>query len=457
MSPSPKFYDSEGKEVKQAFYDIDGNLIEESKAAPVGVAKTKTDIRNLAKTLPPAKGDPGPESLPIIGSTFGPLGTFAGALAKQVIAPSQNGAGAAVDVGKEMALNSLLPWGVTKAATGIANVVKAPAVWAASKLSNFPAVRERAVQSITNQFMGGMRPESQVMAEGAETAAQRFGQMTDEARILQEAAPKLAIPPKPIPLKSQSKSFQASQQKAYDEAVGQVKGGDIWGPEVEASMQGIESLFGKGTAGNMLVELQKAGGDFSKSPTFKQISTTVLGDLKAVQNAKMAAGPRFTNEVAMQDLIGANYKGSSNSINAKAVLDKLDGTKGEIYREALGPEVNLRLRQTMSELMKMEEKGLVDRIIRYSGNKLVWNLSALGMGGLGHALGGGVGGTLGIAAVEGPVITNWALNKLMNNPETAALVLQALKTPKTAQEAPVIAKAIATAIQGVTVGAAAQK
>jgi hypothetical protein len=169
---------------QKQYEDAEGNLVT-PKAAPLPVQKVYEDANGKAVVLrgtpesgyqtmgqeriDTAKGKVAPESgrvaaeaLPAIGSLAGPGGTLTGTglmmMAKKYAPetfgqPDTNGWDQAGTAGRELLQNELLP----RALSGImGTVLKIPTskVDLANKLSNFPAVRERAVQQLGDAIRG---------------------------------------------------------------------------------------------------------------------------------------------------------------------------------------------------------------------------------------------------------------------------------------------------------------
>lgn len=505
-------------------------------ASPQGVAKTKTEIRALAKTLPPVADNIRPESLPIIGSQYGIPGIIAGTFLKRRLDPlygnkqPDGSAGEVIgDYGKELLFNSTLPAAVMRLGqmslmrgfpqfpgADLATKVKAGF---ASGLKNFPAVREGAIKQMTDQIMGRyQQPQSQIIREGAEAAGQNFDNLTEEVRGLMERMPRnqpaeisafaettpqkfepelISLPekplslPKPITFKSHSqatkdkmmadwktandkltsdwqtevarvkaenlkrtqqakaqtkessarvvdyrKGFERNREKAVQLGDDVLRRGDIWNPEVEKSIQYLSDTFGEKQVGGMLTQMQKelsTGGNLVDSPTYKKIASTVLSDLKHVQNAKLAAGSQFTDSLAINQLLDKSFVGGK--INTKTMSKELDS---EVLREAMQPESYLRMQYFLKSVQDLEKKTGMNRLLSIANNKLVWT-------GVGAAEMLGYHGAA--APAGGIVMTNSMLSKLMQNRETADLVVRALQTPRNAPEAGMLTQLIARGLQ----------
>src|SRR5882757_4356788 len=154
VSAQPQFHDSEGKSIQAAQFQNplpSDNIIG----------------RHLVETLPFAGA--------VAGGTLGPLGGAAGTglgtvvkqalqkLRPDLLGEAPQGVGeSAGDLGKELLLNNILPGTLGKVGGLLTQVgMQGPGATAALKLSNFPAVREDAVQRMAGQIqeqLGSYKP-----------------------------------------------------------------------------------------------------------------------------------------------------------------------------------------------------------------------------------------------------------------------------------------------------------
>jgi hypothetical protein len=431
---NPISIDSETPAARQ-YTDSEGNPI------AAGQLPTVRQIEEVKAKAAPYLGRATAEMAPYVGSFYGPVGTGVGTMVKQKLkelAPgafgeAPTGLDRGVDLGKDLILNNLLPWGVTKAiAAGQRLATQGRAAFPIA-LNKFPAVRDAAVRRLTGQIMGqNILPESQIIEEGSAEALKKAQELQANADLANKLYP-------PI------------------EKIGP-GGGKIteFSPEAIAAMKVQSDTFGHNRAGKMMVRLAREmqrGGDVAKSSTYKDITKEVLGDVLSVQNAQMVAGEGFTKELASNKLFMSGYSGARDSLDANKILNQLGGTQSEIYRAALLDSYEPMM-DVLKSLKKFQDKGILDRVLNYSEGR-VSIAAGLGLELLGAKLGiHGVGKTM--AAVSGGVtITNRILAKMMENPQTAQLVITALNTPKTAPQAGMVAKALGKAVAGlsdITVG-----
>lgn len=215
-----------------------------------------------------------------------------------------------------------------------------------------------------------------------------------------------------------------------------------------------QAFFPKNTIGNQLLNLEqqfRMGTDVAASQTYKQIANTALSDISHVRNFKLATGDTHgIEQLALNDLITKGFKESEKTINAKSILDRLGGTKREIYEEAISPAKLESLKNLMGELDKMQSgHEIADRMLRYSKGHLIWAAPTM-LGGLatGHPIMSGIGaGMTGISG--GIIITNKVLAKLMSNEETARLTLAAMRTPASSSAAQFVGRAFDSVLQSV--------
>ena len=390
------------------------------------------------------------EALPAIGSFAGAGGTLIGTGISQAMKRARpdlfgeqpQGADAVLNAGKELLLNNVLPAGLGKLGklaiqtdmTGIAPQI-------AQRLSNFPAVREGVVKQLTEQVNKRLYPESQVIEQGATNAGDRLNNMQDEISNLRADHPD--IPP--------SNSLQIDADGIP--RLMQDPGGPH--PLVKAAMDHLSDVYGRNKVGGMLIRMQREaatmGGDIARTQTYKEISNTTLGDLIHVQNAKITAGPEFTNDLAVNRVLTGAGNPTDGTIDAAKALSELGGKNGEIYTEAMNPASKTSLTNVLTLMQQQEKTNTTDMVINYSKRRLMWNIGGgMLLGELSHPLTGLMAG----AAAESPVITDWALRKIMANPETAKLVTAAMQTPAKSPQGTLINKALTEILPRVIQGEA---
>lgn len=437
-------------------------------------------------------------SLPVAGSFFGSripilgtaVGTGVGSAAKMLLKkqwpaifgdPPTDIPDVALEGGKDLILNS----GIPKLIRGVAGMFVSPearaALMASRGIRNLPGVRQGAAKEMSNQILGQMqRPESQIIQGAAGEANARANVLEGQIKRLSKynkfniperpAIPEQIQPELPIPTYTGEQTTTAFADKtaqaiedakqanvaaklkyksdlaAHNEAVQKVKTGDINRPSVEQAFENYGDVFDKNKVGKQLVQLQKeieAGGDVAKSQTYKQIANTALSDITHVQNWKLAAGPEGIEHLALNKLLTGGFKESEGTLNASKVLDELGGKNKEIYSEALSPETQSHFRDLLNEVKAQETgHGTSDALLKMSKNGWVWSLA--GFSPLMHAtgLGGLVAGTAG-----GIRLSNAAVTKLISNPETAKLVVQAMRTGVKAPEAGLLQRALSGAFK----------
>ena len=389
----------------------------------------KDPITAATEKVAPWLGRAATEALPAIGSILGggPLtptgvgGTLIGTGISQMMKRARpdlfgeqpQGADSLVNAGKELLLNNVLPAGLGKLG-GLALKTDMQGIGAtvATKLSNFPAVREGVVKQLTQQVNKRLYPESGIIEQGAENATNRLGELHD------------AI--------------------------------DAPGADVMGAIDHLDNVFGKNKVGGMLIQMQKessaVGGDIARTQTYKQISSTTLSDIVHVQNAKMTAGPEFTNDIAVNKILTGAGDPTGSTINATKALGELGGKNSEIYKEAMNPASYDSLNKMLVKMKGLEDHNITDTIIAFSSRRLIWNLA--GGAGLGALAGHPITGILGGAAAEAPVLTNLMLRKIMQNPETVKLVTLAMETPKAAPQAGFLQKALTQVLPRIIQGEA---
>ena len=442
------------------YHDVDGNPIvvnakptyHDFAGNPVQTQPYKDPITTATEKVAPWLGRAATEALPAIGSFAGPGGTLIGTGISQMMKRSRpdlfgeqqrdfNG-DSLVNAGKELLLNNVLPAGLGKLG-GLALKTDMQGIGAtvASKLSNFPAVREGVVKQLTQQINKRLYPESQVIEQGAENASGRLGEMQDTISSLKEQYPDL--PP--------TKSLEIVGGKPQ---VVETPGGPH--PQVQAAMDHLGDVFGRNRVGGMLLRMQKEAtafdGDIARTQTYKQISSTTLSDIVHVQNAKMTAGPQFTNDIAVNKILTGAGDPTGGTIDATKALGELGGKNSEIYKEAMNPASYDSLNKMLVKMKGLEDHNITDTIISFSSRRLVWNLA--GGAGLGALAGHPITGILGGAAAETPVLTNLMLRKIMQNPETVKLVTLAMETPKAAPQAGFLQKALTQVLPRIIQGEA---
>jgi len=284
-------------------------------------------------------------------------------------------------------------------------------------LRNFPATREGAVREMTSQILSRFQqPESQILEKGADVAEANLAGLKGTITSLNRSNPPQSVV---SPLTGQQ-SLQ-------------------FHPAVQQAMQDLEDTFGKNKVGRQLVNLQKdiqAGVDVAGSQTYKQIADTALADLTHVRNWKLAAGPEGVQDLAINKLLQAGA-GKEGILDSGKILGELAGKKSEIYSEAISPQTLSDFKDMVNEIHSQQAgHGISDAIIKYSKGRLLWA----------SGLFGGIHGafTLPGIAAAGTTVTNSMLARAMQNPETAQIVVQALRTPVNSPQAQMLSQSLAS-------------
>jgi len=402
-----KYYDASGKEIKistqpsEQFYDYKGEPIKQ-------LEKYKDPITAASEKVAPVFGRAAVEALPFAGSFFGAPGIAVGTALKTaakvarpdlVGEPPQGFEGAMGDLAKEFTLNKLLPGtfsGLGRAAVATDMVGVAPKV--AETLQNFPAVRQGVVRQMTEQINRHLYPTSGIIEQGAENAASRFGELRSSS-----------------------------------------------------STDHLADVFGHNQVGQMLTRMQEeaatVGGDIARTQTYREIANKTLSDVIHVQNAKITAGPEFTNDIAVNRLLTMAGNPKEKTIDAGRAINELLGKNNEIYKEAMNPASYESLKKLLETMRKLEGTNKTNTLMNYSDHKLIYS-------GAGFVLGGGVGAATGLGIASALPITDAMLRKIMANPETAKLVTLALTTPAKAPQATLINKALTEVLPRIIQGQA---
>jgi hypothetical protein len=167
--------------------------------------------------------------------------------------------------------------------------------------------------------------------------------------------------------------------------------------------------------------------------SIKAITDKALSDVNQARNFKLATGePDTIRHLAANEILTDSMKGGK--LNSTTMLDKLTGPKSEIYKEAMQGHYD-NFKELADTLEKYKTNPTMDSLMRYEKSRLILSTGSM-------LLGGGILGTAG-KAIGGMVLGDAVLGRLMSNPQTAQMVIQALKTPMTAPQAPLLAKGLA--------------
>lgn len=346
------------------------------------------------------------------------LGMAAKASAPSVFGAAPEGVGSGLG---DMALDQIANVLVPGAGKALLNTSKAKAI-SSALFRNFPAVRSGAATEMTRQAMGKYQfPESGILESAAQNAENN---KSDLVQNVVDAYNK------------HSQTIDTPAQFLH--------------PEVKQALADHENTFAKNAVGQQLDKLNKefqAGGDVAGSQTYKSIASTALSDLTHVRNFKLATGEGKTVEqLALNDLVTGGFKESGGKLDSAGILNKLGGSKREIYEEAIGSKTLDNFKDAMSEIEKQKAgHGISDALVRYSNRGLALSLPA-------SMLGIHVGES--VAGAAAPIaLTNVVLSRLMANPDTAKAVVTALRTSSSAPQAGILGRVIANAIRGAEIPA----
>lgn len=186
--------------------------------------------------------------------------------------------------------------------------------------------------------------------------------------------------------------------------------------------------------------------DLKNGKPLDSVINKIYGDVKQAQQWKALTGETGTlQQLSLDKLVSKGYSAGNKTINASKILDEL-GENKEYFNEALTPQTKSNLEDFLTKAKTFEPppapQGTLGKIIQYEKNRLVYHLGA-------STIGGAVGGAPG--AIGGVILTNVALNKLMMSPTVGRLAIQALETPASAAEAPLLSKVITNSLRGTIV------
>jgi hypothetical protein len=387
------------------------------------------EAMGAAKQAAPFLGRAAGNQIPFLGSFAGPLGTIAGSALKQglqTISPKYFGQGPedltdfALGVGGDLIKNNLLPSIVSRAAAA-ANYGGLAGVAASAPFRWTPSVREAAAKEMTSQIMSryAAKPESEILGQAANQAQGTLKNLAQDLAIKRETFPSF-LNGRPVPHETPGATVH---------------------PEIQSALDELNSTFKNNSVGKSLVRLSReiqAGKDVAGSQTFKSISNEALSDIRNVRNILLVAHPSVVENLALNKLLTNGFKESTGKLSADGILNELGGAKKEIYGEAIRPETMDSLKGFLGELKKQEVGNAIDKVVNWSNGHLMWAPLAASY----------APATTGAAV--GTVITNKGLAKMLNNPDTAKLLVQAMRTPKGTPQGDFIEKALMNALRSTT-------
>jgi hypothetical protein len=274
--------------------------------------------------------------------------------------------------------------------SSLANLLTAPGI------RNFPAVRGGAAGMMTKKLMGRYQfPESQIVESAAQNAQNTI---TDAV---------------------------ASRDPAIVGAV--------------------QRNFAGNKIGSKLLNVTEDLTKGAQTQSYKDVADTGLSDLIHVRNWKLATGESKTLEqLALNKLVTNGFKSGEQKLNTNYILNELGGKNKEIYDEVFleNPEALAKFKDLVGEIGKQQEgHGVSDAVLRWSKGHLMWSLP-LAATGIVHPTVGAMG-----AGASTVIMSNHILGRLMSNPETANLVVQAMRTSGTAPEAGIISHVLTNLVR----------
>lgn len=183
-----------------------------------------------------------------------------------------------------------------------------------------------------------------------------------------------------------------------------------------------------------------------QSASYDSIARKALSDVSSVRNWKLATGESGSiRRLASNDLIKSGYDPASKTLDVGKVLKGLDGSKAEVYSEALGKDGSDSLRNFLASAQSVASSGkqsATDRVLNYAKGRFLLSLPAAALGAAtGHGL-------VGAGSV---VLSDAAISLLMKNKEVAQIASQAFRSKLSAPEAGLMNKVIVNALRGAEV------
>ncbi len=181
-----------------------------------------------------------------------------------------------------------------------------------------------------------------------------------------------------------------------------------------------------------------ANGDISLS----KVSDRVFSNIDDLRKLKII-DPSGTEKLGLSRIFKRAFDGPK--VNPDKVLEELSGSNSDLYKEAINPETHKNIISLMNEAKAISEKpaGWIEKALTYRSGRFLLPIAGIGLIPGGHVVAGSValaGGTM--------ALTESAIAKLMQNPESAKLVLQAIKTPLNLPESGLLTKAITMLARG---------
>lgn len=382
-----------------------------------------TSAEDVTKTVAPYAGRLAANSLPVVGSYFGPEGTVAGtAVANgllktplpELFGQAPQGLGIPVEFGKDLALNNLIPDWIGKALG-----LTVPKIANLPGLRSLPGVREGAAKQMSREILGQyQQPESQIL-EWAAKDAEHLGNIGTG-----EFQPIKITPGESYQPLRKGKSYQPPTQSTV------VPSGEI---KVNVGEHEI------GQELRLLAKDLEAGVPLYESPHSAGVAAKALQSPSSVASWKLAAGEKGIEGLAINRLISKGYNAEKEVLDAGKILEELGGKSAEIYSEAISKPVMREFRNVIGEIEAQQAgHGVADALVRWSKGHLLWNLAALTPYKSLSVIGMGAGGVQ---------FSNAMLGRALRNPETAKLVVAAMRTPASAPQASLLQQALMKGLQ----------
>ena len=163
---------------------------------------------------------------------------------------------------------------------------------------------------------------------------------------------------------------------------------------------------------------------------------------------------------ATRSLLKKGYSPSTGRIDSDGILDEM--IKNPDKYKDIDPDMQGRLKEFLTQAKTMQSDKSINTgsliSMKNGAPVLAWP-GAIAGGVAGHLTGIPYGGVMGATAgsAGGIYLGEKGISLLMQNPTTAKLVIQAMKTPATAQESSIISKVLLNALRGTEVMATSPK
>ncbi len=420
-------------------------------------------------------GKPAIETLPIVGSYFGPAGAGIGASLKQAAKsgmPSLFGESEGSGIGEavsDVTLNSLIPSFITKGIGALLSPKKAfidlitkriPLTGGRSIAStSMPVKQAQALEEGSNKIGNALLQSQQ--ADKLVTQAEEFGSkgaerfLKSESTILEKAA-------------------RSTEGNVVD--IQQIANKATTPKEFNQAFNEYTDKYGSNEVALSLLRLQKdveKGASSAAQQAYSKISSNVMSDISQIRNMKLAvgeSGEMVTSALARRNALSKGYNFESQTLDPDKVLSEIGGIKNqERYLEAMGKdglkdftefltqaknikEVASGMKSTAQETITAAEKEVLgientkSGLLQYAKRRFIFGLpflaSSLATGGTSLLAGTGLAGGL--------VLSDVVIGKLMADPVSRGVVLSAIKNPQLIAPS-VVSKIIMNTLRGTAV------